>query len=490
MMRFKILAVAVLVSVFCSAQKKPIPEIEKVVTKADVEAPLTFLAADEMRGRDTGSKELDIAANYIASQFRSWGLAELPGAPGYFQPVELQKSFPFENGELKLKDDVYKLKENFIVVNGTNAVVEAEFVYAGYGTEEEMPADIKGKIVVTIAGTKEGGGPQQIFSASSEKYARVKAAGGAGLVEFFVTLALPWPAIVNFFATNPRIDIKTENAQCFQIWMKNSDLPGMTELKKDKKIMGSLSVSGGKKVPVPSKNVVGMIEGTDPVLKNQHMVISAHYDHVGIGAKKAQDSIYNGARDNALGTVGMLTAARYFSKFPPKRSIIFMALTAEEKGLLGSKWYAEHPLIPLNQTVFNFDCDGAGYNDKTTATVIGLEKTTAEDNIKKACLAFGLTASYDPVPEQNLYERSDNYNFARKGIPAIDFATGIKSFDEEIRKYYHQPADEVGSLDFDYLVKYYRAFVHANYLIANDPKTPFWKPGDKFEETGKKLYQK
>jgi Zn-dependent M28 family amino/carboxypeptidase len=270
--------------------------------------------------------------------------------------------------------------------------------------------------------------------------------------------------------------------------MKDTDVAGVKELKEQKKLMGSIRLEGPNAIPVPAKNVVGKIEGTDPVLKNEYYVISAHYDHVGVGAKKEQDSIYNGARDNALGTVGMMTAARFFAQFPPKRSVIFLALTGEEKGLLGSAWYADHPLVPLNQTVFDFDCDGAGYNDKTVATVIGLERTSAAANISKACEAFGLKAGTDPVPEQNLYERSDNYNFAKKGIPAIDFSTGVKAFDAELMKYYHQPADEVGSLDFEYLLKYYKAFVYANYLIINDPKAPTWTVGDKYEAVGKVLY--
>ena len=474
----------------CFSQKKLVAEIEKMVTRPAVEGPLTFLAADEMRGRDTGSPELDIAANYVASYFQQLGLQVLPGADRYFQKVELVKNFPAGGGEVKLKEDVMKYKEQFVIVEGTNMEWSGEFVYVGYGSMEETPADIKGKMIVSIAGAKESVGVQQIFSASAEKFNRMKTAGAAGLVEYFVTTPFPWPAIVNYFANNSSVTIKKEGAPIPHLWMKDNEAVGFRELKELKKINGSLMIKGSRQINVPAKNVLGKIEGTDANLKNEHIVVSAHYDHVGVGAKKEQDSIYNGARDNALGTVGMMTAARFFTLFPPKRSVIFMALTGEEKGLLGSAWYADHPLVPLNQTVFDFDCDGAGYNDKTVATVIGLERTSAEADISKACAAFGLKAGRDPVPEQNLYERSDNYNFARKGVPAIDFSTGVKSFDAEIMKYYHQPADEVGSLDFEYLVKYYRAFVYANYLIANNPKAPTWTIGDKYEAVGKSLYKK
>ena len=239
------------------------------------------------------------------------------------------------------------------------------------------------------------------------------------------------------------------------------------------------------------KNVAGVIEGSDPKLKNEYLIISAHYDHVGVKVvPNKTDSIYNGARDNAIGTVGLMETAKFFSMYPPKRSVLLLAVTAEEQGLLGSAWYSDHPLIPLKQCVFNFNCDGAGYNDKTIATVVGLERTTAQADLTKGCEAFGLKAALDPVPEQNLYERSDNFNFAVKGIPAINFAPGVKAFDADLTKYYHQPEDEVSSLDFDYLIKYFRAYVYTNYLLANAPATPIWKAGDKFEPAAKALYGK
>ncbi|NOT76737.1 MAG: M28 family peptidase [Cyclobacteriaceae bacterium] len=490
-MKKLLLLSALLINAFpIFSQKKPIVEINKLVTQPSVEAPLAFLSADEMRGRDTGSRELDIAANYIASQFHAWGLKTVAGADKYFQPVELHTFTPVAFAELKFKDDALKFNEQFLVLEGVNGDFTGEFIFVGYGSKEEMPADIRGKMVVSIVGSRQAVGVQQIIAASSEKFDRVKAAGGAGLIEYFVTLPFPWQALVGYFTSNARTGIKKDGPDFPHVWMKDSEVAGMKELKEQKKVTGSLNINAKMPVLVPSRNVVGMIEGTDPVLKNEYLVISAHYDHVGVGVKKGQDSIYNGARDNALGTVGMMTAARFFSQFPPKRSVLFIALTGEEKGLLGSAWYAEHPLVPLAQTIFDLDCDGAGYNDKSVATVIGLERTSAEADISKACSAFGLKAGKDPVPEQNLYERSDNYNFAKKGIPAVDFAPGIKAFDAELMKYYHQPADEVGSLDFEYLVRFYKAFVYANYLIANGPKAPTWTAGDKYEAIGKSLYNK
>jgi hypothetical protein len=490
MKRLPALLLFVFFVTFGWSQKKTISEIEELVTRQEVEPPIAFLAADEMKGRDTGSPELDIAANYIASYFQQAGIQVVPGADKYFQRVDLVKNFPTEQAQFKIGDDVLKLKESLVVLAGGTTEWSGDLIFVGYGSPGEMPADIKGKMIVAIVGSKESTSIQQMYIASAEKFARVKAAGGAGLVEYFVSIPFPWPALVGYFTANATMAVKSEGPVVSHIWLKDNNVPGIRDLKERKSGSGSLSIQAGKQVNVPSKNVVGMIEGSDPVLKKEYLIISAHYDHVGIGVKKNQDSIYNGARDNAIGTVGLMTAAKFFAKSPPKRSVLFLAVTGEEKGLLGSSWYADHPLVPLKQTVFDFDCDGAGYNDKTIVTVIGLERTSAEDNISKACMTFKLYAAIDPVPEQNLYERSDNYNFARKGVPAIDFSTGVKAFDAEIMKYYHQPADEVGTLDFDYLVRYYRAFIYANYLIANDPTTPTWNAGDKFEPLGKALYQK
>jgi hypothetical protein len=457
-----ILAVAFFLATASFAQKNPVAEITKVITRAEAEAHLAFLASDEMRGRDTGSPELDIAANYIATQFKILGLKQAPGLTNYFQPVALETIFPASGGELILGGDVFKYKEHFIVMGGGNTSWNGEIVYAGYGSPEELAeANVKGKLVVTLAGDKNSNGNVMgIFMGAGDKAKNAKASGAAGLVEIFSSPQVPWAALVGYLASNPSTRVKKGEDPIPHVWLKGGDTELLVKVKENA-FKGSLSVNGIVQKDIPAKNVIGIIEGTDPVLKNEYLVVSAHYDHVGV-QKKAQagkDSIFNGARDNAIGVVGLLSTAKYLAQFPPKRSVLFMALTAEEKGLLGSKYYTENPVVPLNQTVFNFNCDGAGYNDVTITTIIGMERTTAEADLIKASAAFGLKAIVDPVPEQNLYERSDNYNFAAKGVPAVNFAPGTKSFDAELMKYYHQPADEFASLDFDYLMKYFRAYI-------------------------------
>jgi len=244
----------------------------------------------------------------------------------------------------------------------------------------------------------------------------------------------------------------------------------------------------------PSMNVAGVIEGTDPKLKEEYIILSAHFDHVGVGKQggpnyPATDSIFNGARDNAFGTVGLLTAAKALSQQHPKRSVLVLALTGEEVGLLGSRYYAENPLIPLKQTIFDLNIDGAGYNDTTIVSVIGLERTGAKAEIEAGAKAFGLGVFAEPAPEQGLFDRSDNVSFAAKGVPAPTFSPGFKSFDEAIGKYYHQAIDNPESIDFGYLTRFCQAFAHTARLIADRPTRPMWSAGDKYEAAAKELYK-
>jgi len=242
---------------------------------------------------------------------------------------------------------------------------------------------------------------------------------------------------------------------------------------------------------VTSQNVVGIVEGTDPQLKNEYIIYSAHYDHVGIGTPdETGDTIYNGARDNAVGTTTVLSMAEHLAKHPTKRSALFILFTGEEKGLLGSQYYVDNPILPLNQMVYCFNSDNAGYNDKSLATIIGLPRTTAEQHIKNAAKTFGITAVDDPAPEQGLFDRSDNVHFAKKGIPSPTFSLGFTAFNGDVTKYYHRPGDEADSLDYDYLEQFFRAYVMAGTLIGNDPVTPTWTKGDKYEEAAKELYKK
>jgi hypothetical protein len=468
-----------------------VQSINTIVTREDAQAHLTFLAADEMRGRNT--PEIDIAANYLAAQFKQWGVQPAPGTNNtYFQQVPFEKASSATSITFSVDEQVFKLNDDIIQIAGTNLDFNGDVVFVGYGTRADFEkTNVSGKLVVAFTGTsQQAGNMRAAFTEATTKNLLTKEFGGVALIEIYALPGMPWQNIVSLLST-PRIRLRKETEGVPHFWMKNSETPTLTKLKESRTATASIKTSGAGITYFSGRNVAGIITGTDPVLKNEFLLVSAHYDHVGVRKRGNQpDSIYNGARDNAIGTVGLLETARFFTRYPQKRSVILLALTAEEVGLLGSAWYADHPLIPLNKTVFNFNCDGAGYNDTTTATVIGLERTTAEVAIQQACQAFGIQAIKDPVPEQNLFERSDNYNFAKKGIPAIDFAPGFKAFDAELMKYYHQPADEVSTLNFSYLEKYFQSYVYTNVMLANMPVSPTWKTGDKFEAEAKKLYGK
>jgi Zn-dependent M28 family amino/carboxypeptidase len=167
---------------------------------------------------------------------------------------------------------------------------------------------------------------------------------------------------------------------------------------------------------------------------------------------------------------------------------LLCAWTAEEKGLLGSSYFAENPPIALKEIIFNLNIDNAGYNDTSLVTVIGLGRSSADYHISEAAEAFGLKALSDPAPEQGLYDRSDNVNFAKKGIPAPTFSLGFTAFDQEVAKHYHQASDQFDNFDLDYALKYWKSYILSAEKIANDPKKPLWKEGDKYEGVSKALY--
>jgi Zn-dependent M28 family amino/carboxypeptidase len=264
----------------------------------------------------------------------------------------------------------------------------------------------------------------------------------------------------------------------------------LQQLKEKTDLSASLNISGMEKENVKAYNVVGLVEGTDSTLKKEHMVMCAHFDHVGIQpGEEGQDSIYNGTRDNGIGTTGLINAAKYFGKYPPKRSVIIIALTGEEKGLLGSSYYVDYPKIPLKETVFAFNIDNSGYTDTEVLTLLDTSRTNIDELVYQAASEVGLGVIGDRIPNQNYYERSDQVSFAQKGVPAVNFKMSMTAFDERISKYYHQPTDEFHTVDLDYIHKYWKAYIRAAELIGNWEQRPYWIKGDKFESAGNELYK-
>jgi len=239
-------------------------------------------------------------------------------------------------------------------------------------------------------------------------------------------------------------------------------------------------------------NVVGFIEGTNPVLKNEYILLCAHYDHLGTKRDPkfpGRDSIFNGARDNAMGVTTLIYAARKLSKQTAERSLIFLASTGEEEGMLGSKYFIEHCPVSTNQIVFVLNNDGGGFNDTTIIRIGGKNKIdfptgfwhTLEKNIN--WLAY-------PPELEYLYEKGDNITFANKGIPSAIISPGFDTIDEEILKYVHQPADEADdNFDCNYLLKFGRSYADCILKIANSKTTPSWKKNCRYFFISKILYE-
>ena len=479
-------------SAFASfSQSSIIQQIKTTNSTSVALAPLRFLASDELMGRATTRPEINIAARYISTQFKSMGLKEMRGTTDYFQTFDIKMVTPAITGTFSTNTTNYQLGVDFLEMKGEDFSAVAPLVFAGYGSKTDLDKiDVKDKIVVTNMGADDSSSFMDAFDLIDTKIRLAKERGAIALIERFKQADVPWSALKQYLESeHPGLEDTTQFTVLI-IDDKNSNL--LSSIQNNKQA-GKIIIAGTQIKNIPAKNVLGWVEGTDAKLKNQFIVLSAHYDHLGIAKKPKMeegkmDSIYNGARDNAIGTTAVLDAAGYFSKYPAKRSMLFIAYTAEEIGEIGSKYFSAHPTIPMHQIVYNLNIDNASYNDTTIVSIVGLGRTSSDADLKRACAAFGLTAMPDPAPEQNLFDRSDNVNLAVKGIPAPTFSLGIKKFDENITNRYHQLSDEVGNFNLNYGMKYINSFILAAKYIADNRTQPSWIKGDKYEKAWKELY--
>lgn len=464
-------------------------EIKTLVTLPKTKAQVMFLAADEMKGRDTGSPESNIAANFIRATFTRNNIKPVEGN-SYFQDVPFTKTTPPASGSLRLGDKTFSFEKDFAFFAGTDGNISGDLVFAGYGSQEELSKlDVKGKIVVAILGQQgESNFSKALFDDAPEKNRLTKAAGARALIEIILHPGIPFASVANFLHKD-RMLLSKDGGRITHVMVQPPAADYINSLK-NSGLTADIGVKGIRATEIVSRNVIGVVEGTDPKLKKEFIILSAHYDHVGVGAKTAEgDSIFNGARDNALGTVALLSAAELLGNHPPKRSVLFIALTGEEKGLLGSMWYADHPVVPLKNCLFNLNADGAGYNDTTIVTINGLEYTATKAMLDQTCKPFDIIPAADPFPEMELYTRSDNFSFARMGIPAINLAPGLTSFDADISRYYHRQDDEADLLNYHYVLKYFQVYTNIAATLGNMNQVPGWLPGTKFESAGKALYK-
>ena len=391
----------------------------------------------------------------------------------------------------QLDDDTLNAPDDFFIMEADNSTIKSSsLVFLNYGlTDDFKGKDLTNKIVVANAGDTKSDDPQSWYKASLQKREMAKAAGAKGIIELYYNPKSPYNFVKRFLASRKRIELGElpEGNGIFHLMVDASNEAIVNKLKSGNSEL-NLTIDGISKKEIESENIVGYVEGTDPLLKEKIIVFSAHYDHVGIGVADAVgDTIYNGARDNAVGTTTVLMSAENIAKYPLRRSSMFVLFTAEEKGLLGSKWFVEECPVELNKIKYCFNSDNGGYDDTSIATIVGKERTTAQPVFEEACAAYGLETIDDQIG--GFFDRSDNVNFAAVGIPAPTFSMGFRSFGEEIRKYYHQAGDHADNLDYDYLDKFFRAYVLSARMIGNSDSTFFWNEGDKYYDKGIELYK-
>lgn len=502
-----------------NAQKNP-DKFAKSITAEDLKKHLTFIASDSLKGRDTGSPEQKVAALYISKEFDKYGLKGPVGTEkSHLQPVDLVKR-GWGDFYLKNRGKEYKYLTDFI----SNAIApmlkeeKFETVFAGYGIEESKlndyaNIDATGKVVIAFEGEPRSADGNYVISGTSEmtkwskgeawkeKMALAKAKGAKALiliskqsVDEFSKIIKQRQTMIKRFG-NARIgfgDQSDPQGSDFAVLtvspqmaaeLLDTNLESLDALKREaitKSVAGQLpKQSIALKIErtvdkIDTYNVLGYLEGTDK--KDELVIITSHYDHVGVNDGK----IYNGADDDGSGTVSVLEVAQAFGEAAksgnkPRRSILFMTVTGEEKGLLGSEYYSKHPVFPLANTVCDLNIDMVGRTDKDHEGkgdyiyVIGSDKLSSElhaallDQNEKHT-AMDLDFKYnDPNDPNRFYYRSDHYNFAKNNIPVAFFFNGVHDD-------YHQPTDDIEKIEFEKMEKRARLVFYLAWDIANRDK--------------------
>jgi Zn-dependent M28 family amino/carboxypeptidase len=488
-------------------------------------AHVQYLASDELQGRLTGSEGYRKAADYVAKQFFAAGLAPA-GTNGYFQPIDFDvRELDEPHSSLALvsngQEEPLKLGEDaaISVRSDLGVRINAPAVFVGYGFavpemnyDDFAGVDVKGKIAVYISG-----GPKTIPSAlkahyqsGEERWKRMQSAGAIGEAVIANPKAtdIPWErsskarfqpsmSVVNpaaRTANGPRV-LVTINAAHADTWLAGTDhtiseLLGDADTDKTlPKFALKVSVRArvaAKESKVTAANVLGVLRGSDPVLKNEYVVVSAHLDHLGVGEPINGDSIYNGAMDNASGVASLIEVAKHFKAAgaKPRRSILFAAVTAEEKGELGSKYFAAHPTVDIHKIVADMNMDmylplfALKYLE-----VQGLDESTLGDDIRAVAEANGVIVQADKEPDKNRFIRSDQYSFVKMGIPALAFKFGwIKgtpeeaAFQEWIRVRYHAPSDDINQpVDVEAAAQFNQILLQLLQRVADAEARPAWK---------------
>ncbi|HEY0458165.1 MAG TPA: M20/M25/M40 family metallo-hydrolase [Pyrinomonadaceae bacterium] len=493
------------------------------ITAAQLKNYLEFIASDELEGRDTPSRGLDIAAMYIADHLKQWGIKPAGDAGTYFQKFPLKRSkIDALNTRFELNGQSFVYGEDFLASSNPAVVLNSPIVYAGHGwliksknIDAFQGIDVKDKIVVVANNLPKGAtfadlqGKQGEDWASPALYAQMKGARAVIAFANYSNLA-GWQATrwtqtdkggLQFGNAPTQITIPTitaaprlisalffgEKASGNQVYTRGitQDFGEPFDLKATKKISLSVAV---KTEDTHSQNVVGIWEGSDPALKNEYVAIGAHYDHVGMNPfAPGDDKIWNGADDDGSGTVSVLSIAEAFAKgaVRPKRSILFIWHAGEEKGLWGSQYFTDNPTVPIGSVITELNIDMIGRaqaagdeNPKNKLLpkpgevfVIGSKMMSTElgelsEATNKSFLNLEFNYKYDDPndPEQFFY-RSDHFNYARRGVPIIFYMDGDHAD-------YHQPSDSIEKIDFNNMEKIARTIFATGWELANRAARP------------------
>jgi Zn-dependent M28 family amino/carboxypeptidase len=530
-----------------AAPPVPAPGTAKVDANAILER-IKVLSSDEFEGRAPGSKGEELTVRYLEEESKKIGLK--PGNPDgtYIQKVPLvgitgaqARPFTVTKGEqtrtFKWSDEVVPWTRR---VTDTSSVDNSDIIFVGYGVEapeynwnDFKNVDVKGKTIVVLVNDPQvpaAGDPSKLddklfngkamtyYGRWTYKYDKGAEKGAAAVLIVHETApaGYPFPVVQGFLgerfglvANNKNMDkvaiegwLSLDAAKAlFTMAGQNFDALKKKALRRDFQpvplgLKASAAVKNTMRT-IDSRNVVAKLEGSDSALRDEYVIYSSHWDHLGIGqADEKGDKIYNGALDNASGSAALLEMAKAFTHVDPapKRSILFLWVTAEEQGLLGSQYYAENPLYPLEKTLANINIDGVNQWGRTKdVTVIGMGASDLDDVLREAAQTQGRTLTQDPESEKGFYYRSDHFNFAKVGVPALYTDTGEtfegkdasfskKKRDEYTLKDYHKPSDEIKpDWDLTGAAQDAELLMLVGYRVANADRFPEWKPGNEFK---------
>ena len=535
------LVLSIAAATAAEAQPAPVPPqalaAAKAVTAAAISGPTRFLASDLLEGRATSRPGEALAVAYLASEMESMGLE--PAGPGgrweqKFEVMALASHVP-ERWTFETKGGQVSLKfwDEFIAATGKQApsaaIASAEIVFAGYGItapeyrwDDFKGADVRGKVLLVLNNDPDwddtlfAGTRRLYYGRWTYKYEEAARHGAVGAIIVHTTpsAGYGWPVVQNSWTGEqyelrsggePTIEVKawtTEAATRKLLQAAGLDLDALTASARSRDfrpvplgIRTSLAITSDVKRG-EAANVAGVLRGSDPKLRDEYVVFSAHHDHLGVGKPDASgDRIYNGARDNATGVAMVLAIARGFAALPerPRRSILFLFVTGEESNLLGSRYFAAHPTVPNDRLVADINFDSGNIFGRTRdVSQVGRGKSDLDGVLDAVAALQDRVVTDEPFPDRGAFYRSDQFALAKVGIPSLYFSSGVdyigrppdwgkKTGDAWRDAHYHQPSDQMDpTWNWEGMVEDAQLGFLVGYAVAQAERRPEWRPGDEF----------